>query len=698
MKLISTTQHINMINKIKFPFIVFLLLISAQISMGQTGAEDTTDITTMSLEQLMQYKSQGVPSLMDSKIAAAIDVASSKPLAIRNSPAILSVITAEEIEHSGARDLMDILNTVPGLDFATDVEGVVGIGIRGNWAHEGKALLLLDGHELNETVYGSLQFGNGFPIDNIKRIEIIRGSRSAIYGGMAEYAVINIISKNETDGNRVSLTTSYGSTEKTMSHNNYSLSAAKKINGFGIHGNAFWGTSIRSDRPYSDIYNSSYDMAQNSKLNSLNFNLGVSYKNLSVTALYLNNSEQTRDGYEQVLQTAYKEYFRTLSIEAKYMFRPSKKISILPKLSFKHHSPWEVSAIAGNNSAEMYEVAYKTEADRYKLNVTSVYDPGKNLNLTFGGEGFYDIAYKFGEDVFRNSNKQKVSYQNAAGFAQAIFKNRITDLIIGARYDYNNSFGSAFVPRVGLTKRIKKFNFKLLYSNSFKAPVIENVETSLLNKISPEKTQTSEFEIGYQVHKNMFLSLNLFDMTTKNTIIYYVDTSANNNEVPDGYLNTDITGSQGIEFEYKIIEEWGNVYIGYSFYTKANKPKMSYYQNPNDESQALGFANNKLSVNTTFNITKTFYISPSLIYKSGKTGITGINSDLEYTYTQLPETYDLNLFIGKNNFLTKNLNASIGAYNLLNEKTLFVQPYAGGHAPLPGLSREFLVRLSYKLQ
>ena len=64
-------------------------------------------------------------------------------------------------------------------DFAVDVEGVVGIGVRGNWANEAKVLLLIDGMEMNETVYGTLQFSDRYPIDQVKRIEIIRGPGSS---------------------------------------------------------------------------------------------------------------------------------------------------------------------------------------------------------------------------------------------------------------------------------------------------------------------------------------------------------------------------------------------------------------------------------------------------------------------------------------------------------------------------------------
>src|ERR1051325_5355449 len=112
-------------------------------------AQDTTGVKTkeladyydMSLEQLKSVKASGVSSEFEKLINSLIAAASKKPLSARESPSIVSLITAEEIANSGARDLIDVLRLVPGFDFGVDVNGVVGLGIRGNWAHEGKVLL-----------------------------------------------------------------------------------------------------------------------------------------------------------------------------------------------------------------------------------------------------------------------------------------------------------------------------------------------------------------------------------------------------------------------------------------------------------------------------------------------------------------------------------------------------------------------------
>src|SRR5881628_3388115 len=92
------------------------------------------DITDVSLDDLLQTD---------------VDVASKVPTTFREVPGVITVVTREEIMDSGARDLEDVLQLVPGFSLGVDVEGVTDVGVRGNWGHEGKVLLLIDGQQMN---------------------------------------------------------------------------------------------------------------------------------------------------------------------------------------------------------------------------------------------------------------------------------------------------------------------------------------------------------------------------------------------------------------------------------------------------------------------------------------------------------------------------------------------------------------------
>ena len=155
-------------------------LASLVVALTLAVEAEPVDMSTLDLEALLSLET---------------DVASATELTLRESPAIITVISRDELVRVGARDLMDALALVPGVGFGVDVQGVVGIGFRGLWGHEGKVLLLVDGQPMNEVLYGTLQFGNHIPVELIERIEIIRGPGSVVYGGFAELAVIDVITR-----------------------------------------------------------------------------------------------------------------------------------------------------------------------------------------------------------------------------------------------------------------------------------------------------------------------------------------------------------------------------------------------------------------------------------------------------------------------------------------------------------------------
>src|SRR5690349_6671318 len=81
----------------------------------------------------MEFNQSVVESMMNYLSRLQTEVAAKKPLSLRDSPGVVTLITAEEIQNSGARDLVDVLRMVPGIEFASDALGVVGLTIRGNW-------------------------------------------------------------------------------------------------------------------------------------------------------------------------------------------------------------------------------------------------------------------------------------------------------------------------------------------------------------------------------------------------------------------------------------------------------------------------------------------------------------------------------------------------------------------------------------
>lgn len=133
-----------------------------------------------------------------------ISIATGSPRPVSKAPAVASVITAEEIRASGATTVLQALEQVPGLHIGlSSINRLRPIfSMRGiHTGNSPQTLVLVDGHEIPDTFSGSLLPTIYLPIENVARIEVIRGPGSAIYGADAFAGVINIISKTDVDIN-----------------------------------------------------------------------------------------------------------------------------------------------------------------------------------------------------------------------------------------------------------------------------------------------------------------------------------------------------------------------------------------------------------------------------------------------------------------------------------------------------------------
>ncbi len=133
---------------------------------------------------------------------------------VRKAPAIATVITAREIRNMGARNLMDVFNTVSSIGISIDEFGRDMFEVRGIRTNTSeKILVMIDGHRLNEVYTGSALANvyNDLPVENIKQVEIIRGPGSALYGANAFVAVINIITKDAADTDGIGVNAAGGS-------------------------------------------------------------------------------------------------------------------------------------------------------------------------------------------------------------------------------------------------------------------------------------------------------------------------------------------------------------------------------------------------------------------------------------------------------------------------------------------------------
>ena len=138
-----------------------------------------------------------------------VTTASKEPEELWQTPAAIAVLTQEDIRHSGATSVPELLRLVPGVNVAREQSDQWAVGVRGFNSQFSKGLLvLIDGRSvytpLFEGVYWDVQ---DLVLDDIDRIEVIRGPGGTIWGANAVNGVINIITKKarDTQGGMVNL-------------------------------------------------------------------------------------------------------------------------------------------------------------------------------------------------------------------------------------------------------------------------------------------------------------------------------------------------------------------------------------------------------------------------------------------------------------------------------------------------------------
>ena len=662
----------------------YLLLAATTIS-GAALAQDDVDVSD--IDQLP----------IEALLNTPTTVASTKATRLRESPGVLTVFTQAEIERLGIRDLSDVLHLVPGFDMGVDVSGGVGIGFRGNWAHEGKVLLLFDGVEINETLYYTTVFGNHFPMNDIDRIEIIRGPGSVVYGGAAELAVINVVTTNGATRRSVGAYGIVGATPTTLSRAtggvSYGQAFTGALEGLDLTADVYGGTGIRSDATYTDVYGSSYNMSKASNLDPTFVNLGARFKGFEARFIFDYYRTTQQDGYAEILDRPYAMDFPAWFLNLKYVFKPIEGLTITPRLELKRQNPWR------NIDAEP-PVQLNLVATRAKAGVTAAWDPSPLINVIGGVEAFVDEVHD-GEDSVPGSLTRinfsdygdADTFENGAVFGQMLLKTELFNLTAGARSEFHSVYGGSFVPRVALTKVFSRAHVKFLVSGALKAPSIYNIIVS--PDIRPERARVIEAEGGLQLTDFLYVTGNLFDITINDPIIYKYIT-IDENSGTDTFSNFTKTGSRGVELEALLKLEQVQVNVAYSFYTTEQKNEVDIYQVPGHPEVNIGLPQHKISGSASYFPVDKVALTTTFAVRSSRQAEVSVDGDGAPTFQALAPTALVNAIVSMRDIGVSGLDGSLGVYNLLGDRFVVPQAYYSDHAPLPAEPFEVMLKARYR--
>ncbi len=204
--------------------VVVLLIVTRAASADSSQPKDA--ILTMSIEDLMDVEVFSV---------------SKRKQQIGTIASAVSVIDENEIRQSGARSLPEILRLIPGVQVSQINATNWAVSIRGsNGQFSNKLQVLIDGQSVYSFGFSGVFWNDiDIPIEQIKRVEVLKGPGGAIWGANAVNGVINVITKNsaETQG-----------THLTLGGGNYKESLAMARHGFELSENNTGRIYVKQER------------------------------------------------------------------------------------------------------------------------------------------------------------------------------------------------------------------------------------------------------------------------------------------------------------------------------------------------------------------------------------------------------------------------------------------------------------------
>jgi iron complex outermembrane receptor protein len=176
---------------------------------------------------------------------------------ITETPASVTVLTAEDIAATGAVTIVDVFRRVPGLDISQIGARDCQVNARGfNGALSRRLLVLVDGRSvyvdlMGFTLWDTIQV----PLQDISRIEVVRGPGSALYGANASSGVVNIITKSaaELDGAYASVGYGQGDTVDA------SVLYGRQMDKLGFKCSAGYFRTDAFENPYATYINTAYE-------------------------------------------------------------------------------------------------------------------------------------------------------------------------------------------------------------------------------------------------------------------------------------------------------------------------------------------------------------------------------------------------------------------------------------------------------
>ena len=462
---------------------------------------------------------------------------------VKNVPASTQIITSSDIKKSGATNVRDAITDFANFTMTKKVRGG-GHEIIVRGMSTDKSLIMVNGHRVANEADGS-GLGNAnaldrINVDNIEKIEIVKGPSSALYGSEAMGGVINIITKSSKEAE-----VRTGLVNSSEDFTNWWHLDSGEIGKFSATLDMRFN-KIRRDGDDTDFLTDSFGTAQTYNFNAnyhfndhnyLNFYVDHYTQNLK-RDLYTHKRDNIKVNFPEKMRPMgqasmtgegsmedalanyhYKQQTYGLSWNGKTARNDWQIQTYLSKfdwesdirysgMQFKGHVPAGLSPMTGRMWDSIFNGFMVGDSGEYKNDVnvnsnkifviegrnsTKIND---NHRITYGAEYIKNTVKgtNFGDDnqfgvthigsVSKNGVTKEISEKEIdtyAAYLQDEINYRKWFIVPAIRYDHHENFGSHTSPKLGLTyKANDTFRVKANYGKGFKAPTIQNLYCKLV--------------------------------------------------------------------------------------------------------------------------------------------------------------------------------------------------------------------------
>lgn len=412
------------------------------------------------------------PSLQDTVVIAA-----KAPVTAKDFAGSVNIVTSSDIEMSGATNLLEAIEGLPGISSSRVGSGRSGISMRGMETNH--TLILVDGRRVSDTntnvPFSDYQF-SWVPVQMIDRIEVIRGPMSNLYGSSALGGVINVITKKAGDRWQTSVTAEGRNTSSGEGGDQRAL----VVTGAGPLSDSV-DLAVSVERRDEDAYRkrfadgNSTASDEGKEITNLTADLGIYLSEDSHLNLSVISGDEDRQTFPDT------QYYEIERYQAAVDFDT-------------HIGDFDVKTRAYRSNSENYFVS-----SRYFHNLTE-----DVLSVDLSGElsethlltaGIEYAVEEYEKDYETSDSKDfRDEFKAWSLFAQdAIALRDDVILTLGGRYDDHQRFGTEFSPKAYLNWDLNEhWQIKGGYGEGFKAPAVR------------EASNAYTFSYGYPTGPGMF--------------------------------------------------------------------------------------------------------------------------------------------------------------------------------------------------